>query len=278
MDRAWMRERLEEFRAVCDEYAFSSRDGSIGDSGLQSRMHRLEPTARAILRTLDPDLADFNLDTMAGEYEGVYAADKGLGMLADLDEVATRLRPEAPTLPADQLHPWVWDAARTFWDAGAHAVAVEQAAKSITAHTQQKTGCQLADDDLMSQIWSDEPPKVADRDSASPATPARRRGSPGSGAPGRWPRAASAASGTSPPTSTRPTGRNSLPLSTSRACQSSPAGSTRPKSTGQRDSSRGWVRTGSARHREPPVLAGHERSRPVRTNRSSKRLLGQKHG
>jgi hypothetical protein len=35
---------------------------------------------------------------MAGEYEGVYAADKGLGMLADLDEVATRLRPEAPTL------------------------------------------------------------------------------------------------------------------------------------------------------------------------------------
>jgi hypothetical protein len=56
-------------------------------------MHRLEPTARAILRTLDPDLADFNLDTMAGEYEGVYAADKGLGMLADLDEVATRLRP-----------------------------------------------------------------------------------------------------------------------------------------------------------------------------------------
>jgi uncharacterized protein (TIGR02391 family) len=83
-------------------------------------------------------------------------------MLADLDDIATRLRPEAPTLPADQLHPWVWDAARTFWDAGAHAVAVEQAAKSLTAHTQQKTGCQLAEDDLMSQVWSDEPPK-ADR-------------------------------------------------------------------------------------------------------------------
>jgi uncharacterized protein (TIGR02391 family) len=98
---------------------------------------------------------------MAGEYEGIRAADRGLGMLADLDDVATRLRPEAPTLPADQLHPWVWDAARTFWDAGAHAVAVEQAAKSITAHTQQKTGCQLADDDLMSQVWSDEPPKAS---------------------------------------------------------------------------------------------------------------------
>ena len=159
MDRGWMQERLEEFRAVCEQYSYSCRNGSIGDPSLQARMHRLEPTARAVLKALDPDLASFNLDTMAGEYEGIYAADKGLGMLADLDDVATRLRPEAPSLPADQLHPWVWDAARTFWDAGAHAVAVEQGAKSITAHTQRKTGCQLADD-LMSQVWSDEPPKV----------------------------------------------------------------------------------------------------------------------
>ncbi|HEX6435065.1 MAG TPA: TIGR02391 family protein [Gemmatimonadales bacterium] len=162
MDRDWMRERLEKFRAVCEECAHSNQDGYGGDPRVRARMHRLEPTARAVLKALDPDLASFNLDTMAGEHEGITAADRGLGMLADLDDVATRLRPEAPTLPADQLHPWVWDAARTFWDAGAHAVAVEQAAKSITAHTQQKTGYQLADDDLMSQVWSDEPPK-ADR-------------------------------------------------------------------------------------------------------------------
>jgi uncharacterized protein (TIGR02391 family) len=162
MDRGWMQERLEEFRAVCDQYARTTRADYVGDRGTQARMHRLEPTARAVLRALDPDLANFDLDTMAGAYEGIHAADRGLGMLADLDDVATRLRPEAPTLPADRLHPWVWDAARTFWDAGAHAVAVEQATKSITAHTQQKTGCQLADDDLMSQVWSDEPPK-ADR-------------------------------------------------------------------------------------------------------------------
>jgi hypothetical protein len=38
------------------------------------------------------------------------------------------------------------------------------------------------------------------------------------------------------------------------------------------------VRAGSARHREPPVLAGHERSRPVGTNRSSERLSGPEHG
>jgi Protein of unknown function (Hypoth_ymh) len=161
MDRDWMRERLEEFREVCEYYARSRRPGeSVGDRNIRARMFRLEPTAKAVLRTLDPDLANFDLDDWAGEYQGIKATDRGLGMLADLDDVASRLRPEAPTLQADQLHPWVWDAARTFWDAGAHAVAVEQAAKSITAHTQQRTECQLADDDLMSQVWSDEPPKA----------------------------------------------------------------------------------------------------------------------
>jgi hypothetical protein len=195
-----------------------------------ARMHRLEPTTRAVLRALDPDLANFNLDTMAGEYEGIRAADRGLGMLADLDDVATRLRPEAPTLPADQLHPWVWDAARTFWDAGAHAVAVEQAAKSITAHTQQKTGCQLADDDLMSQVWSDEPPKADRPRLRFPGDATRGRGSPGSGVPARWPKGATAASGTSSPMTMRRTGRHSSPLSTWPAYQFWPAGSTRPRS------------------------------------------------
>jgi uncharacterized protein (TIGR02391 family) len=155
-----MRERLEEFRGVCERYAYSHPAGGLGDPDIRARMFRLEPTAKAVLRELDPELAKFDLDTFTGEYDGIKAADRGLGMLVDLDDVATRLRPEAPSLPADQLHPWVWDAARTFWDAGAHAVAVEQAAKSITAHTQQKTGCQLTDDDLMSQLWSEDPPKT----------------------------------------------------------------------------------------------------------------------
>ena len=130
-------------------------------------------------------------------------------MLADLDDVASRLRAEAPALPADQFHPWVWDAARTFWDAGAHAVAVEQAAKSITAHTQQKTGCQLADDDLMSQVWSDEPPKAGrprfrfPGDRSTKTWQSRQRGAR-SLAQGCY-----GASGTSSPTSMRPTGRNS---------------------------------------------------------------------
>jgi Protein of unknown function (Hypoth_ymh) len=229
MDRDWMRQRLEEFRAVCEEYARSFQGRDVGDDRVQARMHRLEPTARAVLRALDPDLANFSLDTMAGEYQGIKAADRGLGMLADLDDVGSRLRPEAPTLPADQLHPWIWDAARTFWDAGAHAVAVEQAAKSITAHTQQKTGCQLADDDLMSQVWSDEPPKAGrprlrfPGDRSTKTWQSRQRGRSLAQGCYRGIRNIVAHDHA-------PDWPHSSPLSTSRACQFWPAGSTRPRS------------------------------------------------
>jgi hypothetical protein len=36
MDRDWMRERLEEFRAVCEEYERSSQHGSIGDENVRA--------------------------------------------------------------------------------------------------------------------------------------------------------------------------------------------------------------------------------------------------
>jgi hypothetical protein len=72
-----MGERLQEFRAVCEEYAQSSRHGSMGNRHVRAR---------------------------------IKTAQRGLGMLADLDDDAARLQPEAPTLPAGQLQPWVWDA------------------------------------------------------------------------------------------------------------------------------------------------------------------------
>jgi uncharacterized protein (TIGR02391 family) len=160
MNVEWMRERLEEFRDVCSQYdaSYDYRNYS-GHPALRERMYSLEPTAKKVLAALDPPLADFEIDNIGGAATARDRAIKGLGLLADADEIERNLRPQAPSLPADELHPWVWDAARTFWDAGQHAVAVEQAAKSVTAHTQQKTGMSLADDDLMAQAWSDDPPK-----------------------------------------------------------------------------------------------------------------------
>ena len=54
-----MRERLEEFRGVCEDYARSSEGAYVSDPRIRARMFRLEPTAKAVLRALDPDLANF---------------------------------------------------------------------------------------------------------------------------------------------------------------------------------------------------------------------------
>ena len=148
-----------------------------------------------------------------------------------------------------------------FWDAGAHAVAVEQAAKSVTAHTQHETGCQLADDDLMSQVWSDEPPKAGrprlrfpgDRNTKTWQSRQRGARSLAQGCYG--------GTGTSSPMSMRRTGPTAPP-SEYLACLS--FWPLDQRSRGRRSSLTCRVvgPRWSARHREPLVLGGHERSPP----------------
>lgn len=61
-------------------------------------------------------------------------------------------------LSADQFHPWVWDAARTFWESNHYRQAVDVAANAINAHTQAKAGrTDVFDADLMNQVFTDKP-------------------------------------------------------------------------------------------------------------------------
>jgi hypothetical protein len=53
-------------------------------------------------------------------------------------EARERMRPESPDLVADQLHPWVWEAAAPLWKAGSTQEAVHAAARSVNARLQQK--------------------------------------------------------------------------------------------------------------------------------------------
>jgi uncharacterized protein (TIGR02391 family) len=158
MDRPWARTKLLEFHGLCRIFASTMRLGSLdGDASLHENIARRQPTVLAILAALDPALTEFDVAT--DPEDAARCAVMGIAILEDQEEVAERLRPDAPTLPADEFHPWVWEAARTFWEAGAYAVAVEQAAKSITAHAQRKTGCKLTDLDLMKQVWSGDGPQ-----------------------------------------------------------------------------------------------------------------------
>jgi hypothetical protein len=124
MNRDWMRERLESFKALCEAYDFESRRAGYGDftdrhQTLTDEMSSQMPTVREILKRLDPALAkDVDLPSLGGASGSVHAVQQGLGILRDQDEWAANLAPDAPSVIADQFHPYVWAAASALWDTG----------------------------------------------------------------------------------------------------------------------------------------------------------------
>ncbi|MFI7617361.1 TIGR02391 family protein [Nonomuraea terrae] len=155
----WCIERLELYASALEEL----------DHRGESRMHlsledalrnvqQLSRTAHTIMRRLDPTMSDrFSWDDRWQIEQDVNAT---IGMLHDWKEVEENLGPGGPLIYAAQLHPWVWDAASTFWDAGHYREAVAQAARSISAHTQSKIGrTDISEGNLLKQAFSKEDPK-----------------------------------------------------------------------------------------------------------------------
>jgi uncharacterized protein (TIGR02391 family) len=160
MNRQWMRQRLEEFDHLVLRYEQTIPPADfLGNDELRRQLFKAEPTIRKILGALDHKLAEqLDLDQMAGDAMARNLVHRGLGILDDMDEWAANLAPEAPAMPADRFHPWVWDAARTFWESKHFRKAVDVAANAVNAHTQAKVGrTDVSDTDLMNQVFADKP-------------------------------------------------------------------------------------------------------------------------
>jgi hypothetical protein len=164
MDREWMRQRLEHYKALCDAY-----DGEIKQSGqhytqyadrLYAQVNGEIPSVKEIVKRLDPSLVEtastpwrgYTTSTATG------AIDQALGILRDQDEWKTRLAPDAPSLIADQFHPNVWTAAAAIWDTGQYRVAVQQAAVSLSAHIAAKAVSSLTDRELVQLVFKPDAP------------------------------------------------------------------------------------------------------------------------
>ncbi|WP_428121102.1 TIGR02391 family protein [Candidatus Poriferisodalis sp.] len=101
------------------------------------------PLVRQVAARLDPSLleklahldAHWTFDDMS---HGLEAADILIGMLAYEDDVVEILGPSGPALAAIGFHPWVWDAARGYWDDGYFGDAVHAAAEAVIRKTQVK--------------------------------------------------------------------------------------------------------------------------------------------
>ncbi|MEU7097746.1 TIGR02391 family protein [Streptomyces longwoodensis] len=185
MDRDWMRQRLEDFEQQAKKYWAARQQGS-GISATRKLLFEAEPTITKILHLLDPELAPAKAVKDKGYGDVHIAIDdvrRGLGTLTDMDDWATRLAPDAPSLRADQFHSWVWDAARTFWESKHYRAAVHAAATSINAHLQDKLGRRdLSDAKLVQESFSEKAPEAGKPrlrvpgDQTDPGVQTRQRG------------------------------------------------------------------------------------------------------
>ena len=112
------------------------------------RCLRFERSSNASTRPLP------RLPSIAGASGSQHAVQEGLGILRDQDEWAANLAPDAPSLIADQFHPYVWAAASALWDTGQYRVAVGQEAVSLSAHIAKKAASPLSERELVSQVFS----------------------------------------------------------------------------------------------------------------------------
>ncbi|HEY3008734.1 MAG TPA: TIGR02391 family protein [Micromonosporaceae bacterium] len=111
---------------------------------LDDEIVMLEPIMRQLMNTARSGLGDYER-ARGDEYhhrfrwqEAKTAALHATGIHLLGLEVKRRLQPDAPELAADQLHEWVWDAAKPAWEIGSHQDAVQAAARLVNAALQRK--------------------------------------------------------------------------------------------------------------------------------------------
>ncbi len=85
---------------------------------------------------------------------------QSLGILLRQNEIEENLSSPAPQLRADLLHPWVWDPAKSLWEAHHYREAVQAASTSVNAHIQALTDRRdVFDSDLITQCFSTNDPE-----------------------------------------------------------------------------------------------------------------------
>jgi hypothetical protein len=174
MDRAWAAEQLQKFRNLIDVLArlaslleaqhltpeqaaaidaLTASHGSYGD--IVDRLVSLEPVMRDLMEAAQPGLGNYadapdgGSPTQDSMYWSGFLRNqvlRAIGIYELGEEARRRMQPDSPDLAADQLHPWVWEAASPMWDAGSTQAAVLAAAQSVNARLQQKLGRHDASD------------------------------------------------------------------------------------------------------------------------------------
>jgi Protein of unknown function (Hypoth_ymh) len=162
VDHAWAADQLKGFQELVDilrnysgEYTTQEdadyydhivdQFGSFHD--VVDRLVTMDPVMRDLMEAARSGFGEYPTAAFAGyqEYSSEYWRGvvrpwvlRAIGVHTLGAEAHVRMRPDSPDLVADQLHPWVWDAAMPLWSADSKQEAVQVAARSVNARLQQR--------------------------------------------------------------------------------------------------------------------------------------------
>lgn len=147
---------LREFRELLE--------AGYGDGKASARAVEMQPTIEEIAKRIDPDnVGQLSERTRYGGWDYGPASTETLRLIGILQshEVHEQIfGPVGPSLAANRLHPWVWEAAASLWDGGHYDSAVHAACKAVERHTQLSIGrLDLDGKALYGQAFSTKDPK-----------------------------------------------------------------------------------------------------------------------
>ncbi|MEV7279759.1 TIGR02391 family protein [Streptomyces sp. NPDC093111] len=128
-----------------------------GEAPDEDALVRAEVVAKRIAEAYQEGLwpTSYRIDSIRGRWEPAKeSALRALALAESAEELDAFLRPSAPVLGSEYLHPWVWESARPLWVAGARQEAVLSAARTVNARLQQKVGRHdVSEADLVMQCF-----------------------------------------------------------------------------------------------------------------------------
>lgn len=173
MDIGWAVAKLDAFILATEPDVDSTYwGGSKGNPLLMSSIRwpedqviEKQPVVDAILDRVmpgwkdEPPTGDRHLPTRWSVYRDIALRCKSL--LQEREDIKQYLGDAAPDLSASRLHTWVWDAARSSWNAGLHTQAVLGALARVNAEAKRKgQRPDISESDLFRQLFSTDPPKA----------------------------------------------------------------------------------------------------------------------
>ena len=129
---------LGQNQAIADAYSYISSSSSGQPNPINHRSHskllQLQPLVEQIAEVVDPHepISRFKPQGQYWKWRmAKEAAERLAGILSQSERRDTLFPSRGPSLNADRLHEWAWDAARARWDDGYYSDAVTAAAEAV---------------------------------------------------------------------------------------------------------------------------------------------------